>query len=99
MLYALLGITKNDMEISKNSLPYVRILGFNSNGKFLLSKIAKANPNLNIVTSVKRFYDEVRDDNLKTIFDKDILSTNIYTLAYKKSSLGNLDFSTNIISL
>lgn len=99
MLYALLGITKNDMEISKNSLPYVRILGFNSNGKFLLSKIAKANPNLNIVTSVKRFYDEVRDENLKTIFDKDILSTNIYTLAYKKSSLGNLDFSTNIISL
>ena len=39
LLYTLLGITKKDMEISKKTLPYVRVLGFNDNGKNLISEI------------------------------------------------------------
>ncbi len=33
--------------------PYIRVLGFNRNGEFLLSEIAKQNPKLPIITSVK----------------------------------------------
>ena len=57
LLYSLLEITKDDMDISKKITPYIRILGFNNNGKYLLSKIAKENPNLEIITSVKKFLD------------------------------------------
>ena len=99
MLYALLNITKDDINISKTTLPYIRILGCNSNGKLLLSKISKSNPKLNVVTSVKGFYDKISDDNLKLIFDKDILSSNIYTIGYTGTSFGNLDFSNGMIIL
>ena len=33
LLYAILGITKDDMQLSKKVTPYIRILGFNENGK------------------------------------------------------------------
>ena len=44
LVYALLGITKKDIQISKNILPYIRVLGFNENGKQLLSLISESNP-------------------------------------------------------
>ena len=87
-LYSLLNITKREMAISKKITPYVRILGFNSKGKTLLSKISNSNPNLKIITSVKKFIDSNTNKNLKMLLDKDILATNIYTLCYKKSSFG-----------
>lgn len=43
LLYALLGITKKDIDISKKTTPYIRVLGLNNRGKFLISEIAKAN--------------------------------------------------------
>ena len=97
MLYSLLNITKREMAISKKIIPYVRILGFNSKGKTLLSKISNSNHNLKIITSVKKFVDSNTNKNLKILLDKDILATNIYTLCYKKSSFGNLDFTKKII--
>lgn len=98
LVYALLGITKHDMEISKKVIPYARVLGFNSKGKVLLSGIAKENPKLNIVTSVKKFMDESNNRNLKSMLEKDILATNIYTLAYKKESTANLDYTNKLIT-
>ena len=95
LLYALLGITKNDIEISKRTTPYVRVLGFNENGKKLVSKIKKTNPNLQIITSVKKFVDMNIDEDLKNLFDKDILATNIYTLACN-NCVANLDFTIKI---
>ena len=53
LLYALLGITKKDITLSKKALPFIRILGFNQKGKYLISEVAKANPKLEIFTSVK----------------------------------------------
>ena len=41
LIYSLLGITKEDMEVSKSIVPYVRVLGFNNNGKQLISEICK----------------------------------------------------------
>ena len=41
------------MQIAKKIRPYVRVLGMDEKGKQLLSKMSKANPKLDIVTSVK----------------------------------------------
>ncbi len=98
-LYSLLGITKEDIELSKNVTPYIRVLGFNENGKNLISKIKRINPQLNIITSTKKFIDSNSDQNLKIMFEKDILATNIYTLAYQNNSSGNLDFTKKIITI
>ena len=98
LVYSLLGITKHDTEISKKVIPYARVLGFNSKGKVLLSGISKENPKLNIVTSVKKFMDESSNKNLKSMLEKDILATNIYTLGYKKESSANLDYTNKLIT-
>lgn len=97
LLYTLLEITKNDMEISKNTVPYVRVLGFNENGKKLVSKISTNNPKLKIITSVKKFVDNNDDNNLKILLDKDIFASNVYTLGFENDSLGYLDFKNGII--
>lgn len=99
LLYALLGITKKDRAFSKKFQPYVRVLGLNKKGKFLISEIAKANPKLEIITSVKRFTDDNANKNLKTVLDKDIWATNVYTLGYEEDSLNNLDFTKKIVTL
>lgn len=98
MLYALLGITKKDMETSKRTNPYIRVLGFNANGKYLLSEISKANPKLNIITSVKKFIDSNnKNRNLDILLSKDIFATNVYTLGYDSDSWSNLDFTHKLI--
>lgn len=99
LLYSLLGITKKNMAISKKTMPYIRILGFNDRGKFLISEIAKANPKLEIITSVKRFVDNNLNKNLKLMLDKDIWATNVYTIGYEYDSWNNLDFTKKIITL
>ena len=98
LLYSLLNITAKDMEISKKITPYVRVLGFNKNGKELIGSISKKNPNLNIITSVKKFTDENKNKNLQMMINKDILATDIYTLGFLKDSKSNLDFTKKIIS-
>ena len=98
ILYSLLNITSKEMEISKKVTPYVRILGFNENGKKLLSMINKKNPNLNIITSLKKFMDENNNKNLQMMIKKDILATDVYTLGFFKDSLSNLDYSKKVIS-
>ena len=99
LLYSLLGITKKDMEISKKTLPYVRVLGFNSNGKNLISEIYRCNPKINIITSVKKFLDNNSNKNLRRILDIDIFSTNVFTIGFEYDSLNNLDFTNGIIKI
>ena len=98
-LYALLGITKSDMEISKNTLPYVRVLGFNDNGKKLLSEISKKNPDINIVTSVKKFVDNNFDNDLDLMLRKDIFATNVYCSGFDGDYIGNLDYKNKIVKI
>ena len=85
------------MELSKRVKPYVRILGMNEKGKALLSKINEQNPKLEIITSVKKFTDVNKDKISKHFLEMDIKSTDIYTLAYQVTSLGNMDYTNNII--
>lgn len=96
LLYALLGIDKKQMEISKKVTPYARVLGFNNKGKELISEMMNLNPKLNIVTSVKKYIDNVANKNLKEMLEKDILATNIYTLGYYSDSYSNLDYTNKI---
>ncbi len=99
LLYALLGITKKDIAVSKKIQPYIRVLGLNKKGKFLISEIAKANPKLEIITSVKRFTDNNSNKNLQLMLDKDIWATNVYTIGYEEDSWNNLDFTKKIVTL
>ncbi len=98
LLYALLNISKEDMQLSKQiEKPYVRILGFNDNGKKLVSEIATKHPELKIITSVKKFIDTNSNKDLQVLFDKDVLATDVYSLAFKNNSLANLDFKNGVI--
>lgn len=99
LLYSLLGITKKDMELSKKVTPYIRVLGLNNKGKFMISEIAKANPKLEIITSVKRFLDSSNNKNLKLMLNKDIFATDVYTLGFSYDSCSNLDFTKKIITI
>ena len=99
LLYSLLKITKRDIAISKKVNPYIRVLGFNENGKNLISKIKRSNPRLNIITSVKRFENFNVNKNLGIMLSKDIFATNVYTLGYMQDSWSNLDYTKKVITL
>lgn len=99
LVYALLGITKRDMQISQKVNPYIRILGFNSHGKRIISAIAEHNPKAKIVVSVKRFFETNRDMNLQDMMMKDILATNIYTLKHQTNPIANLDYTHKILEM
>ena len=99
MLYALLGITKKDMNMARKVTPYARILGFNKNGKDIISNIAYTNPKLKLIVSVKKFMENNNDNQLHNMMSKDILATNIYTLGFEKDPVANLDYTHKIIEL
>lgn len=93
LLYILLVITKSDMELSKRITPYIRVLGMSENGKKILSNISK---DINVITSVKAFEKTCDDSDLLRMLEIDKRATDIYTLAYAKDSVANLDYTTRI---
>lgn len=100
LLYALIGITNKDMEMSRKTVPYIRVLGFNKHGKRIISSIAENNPKAKIVVSVKRFLENNKDLRLQTMMAKDIAATNIYTLGYKNGKgTANLDYTHKILEV
>lgn len=99
LLYILLNITKKDMYLSRKNIPYARILGYSPQGKELISEIYKANPKITLITSVKNFLDSSNNKTYKYMLNKDILATNIYTLAYNNNSTANLDYTKKIVTL
>ncbi len=99
LLYALLNITEKDILASKKTTPYIRVLGFNKNGKKMISAISKANPKLNIIVSVKKFMENCNNTTLRNMMLKDIFSTNVYTLGFEKEPLANLDYTHKVIEI
>lgn len=99
LLYALLGITKKDMNIAKKTIPYIRVLGFNKHGKKIISAIATNNPKSKIIISLKKFLDSNPDNSSKQLLSKDILATNIYTLGLKENPVANLDYTHKIVEI
>ena len=94
LLYALLGITKKDMEISKKMTPYIRVLGCSENGKMLLSQI---NSKAKVITSFKKFEKTNKNRKIKRMLELDKKATDIYTLGYKKESKAGLDYTKGLI--
>ena len=99
LLYILLNITKKDMYISRKTVPYARILGYSQKGKELISEIYNANPKITLITSVKNIFDSSNNKTYNHMLIKDILATNIYTLAYKNDSVANLDYTKRIVTI
>lgn len=97
LVCALLGINKKMMDMSKKTIPYVRVLGFNPKGRMLISEIVNRNPKINMVTSVKKFVDQNKNKQLAEMLDIDIFATDVYTLGYEYESKANLDFTNNMI--
>lgn len=97
LICALLGITKRDVIMGKRAIPYIRVLGFNEKGKELISRISKANPKAQVITSVKKFENQNNNKTYKRLLDIDIFSTNIYTMACKNDSIANLDYTKNMV--
>ena len=94
LLYALLGITKKDMEVSKKMVPYIRVLGCSENGKMLLSQIS---PKAKVITSFKKFESANRNRRIAKFLEIDKRATYIYTLGYKKNSKAGLDYTKGLI--
>ena len=100
LLYALLDIKEKDINMSKKTIPYIRILGFNKHGKRIISAIATNNPSIKIIVSLKKFIETNTSSSLKNMILKDILATNIYTLGYESNSgIANLDYTHKIVEI
>lgn len=100
LLYCLLGITKKDMQNSRKvSTSYIRVLGFNDKGKDLLGGICHLNPKLEIITSVKKYLETSNNKISKSMLEKDIFATDIYTLGYDYDSCSNLDYTHKMVIL
>lgn len=99
LIFALLGITKKDVQAAKKVVPYARVLGFNQKGKLLLSGIAQNNPKMQVITSVKRFLDHNTNRTYKRMLEIDIFGTDVYTLGYSYDSMANLDYTKNMIMI
>ena len=98
LLSILLNIKKKDILLSKKTHPYIRVLGCNSKGKELISEIYKNNPKINLVTSVKSFMSNSNNKTAKYLLYKDIFASDVYTLAFNKNSVANLDYTKRIIT-
>ena len=85
------------MQISRKTVPYIRVLGFNERGRYIISEVARQNPKLEIVTSVKKYLDSCNNRNLQLMLSKDIWSTNVYTIGYEYESLNNLDYTHKMV--
>ena len=99
LLYALLGYTKEDMNFIQDNVPYIRVLGFTEAGKSLLSTISKSNKRLKIITSMRHFTDRCKNKKVLNLLQKDIKSTDIYSLAYRKNSKAHLDYTKKLIRM
>jgi len=85
--------------MAKKITPYIRVLGFNKHGKKIVSAIAKQNPKTHIIISVNKFMENNTDNHLRNMLSKDILATNIYTLAYENEPVANLDYTHKVIEI
>ena len=89
LLHILLNMTKNEFNCINKDNEYIRVLGFNKNGKKLLKYIAQ-NTTIPIITSVNKY---IKQYGKNSLLEKDILSSNIYLGKY------NIDYTQKIIEI
>ncbi|HHX23664.1 MAG TPA: nucleotidyltransferase [Thermoanaerobacterales bacterium] len=96
LIHILLNIPK-EMLNSRTS-PYVRVLGFSQVGSIILKKIKKK-ISLPIITRASDY--KKLNSYAKSFFEKDLLSSDIYNLAYSNPALriGSSDFLKKVVYL
>lgn len=94
LIYALLHITK---DMQKSSVPYIRVLGFNEKGIEIISK-AKKSAKMPIVTKVSTAINNF-DEFGKSVLEKEIYSSDIWTLAQNTPTKCGMDFHKEIIKI
>lgn len=94
LIHVMLNIPRK--MVSSRTPPYIRVLGFTQTGSFILKNIKKIT-SIPIITRASEFKN--LEQHAKLLFDKDLLSSDIYSLAYKDSTLrnGSSDFSKKVI--
>lgn len=95
LIHILLNI-KKDIVSTRNPL-YFRILGFTSKGSYILKQIKTRSSNP-IITRASEYKD--LEYYARQMFELDLLSSDIYALAFKNQSLrkGGSDFTRRVIS-
>ncbi len=97
IIHMLINITRSDTSLFKQDLTpiYIRVLGFNDKGKFLL-RLIKEKCKYPIITKVADFKTE--SPELARLFELDILSTDIYSLTSQgKNKKAGKDYYTSPI--
>lgn len=61
--------------------------------------ICHLNPKLEIITSVKKYLETSNNKISKSMLEKDIFATDIYTLGYEYDSCSNLDYTHKMVVL
>lgn len=92
LISALLNINK---EMLRREAKYIRVLAFNKKGSQILGEIKKSGT-LPLITNVSDGYKNL-DDESKKIFDIDLLSSDIYSLATNSVKPCGEDFKRPII--
>ena len=90
LLYILLNIHKEDIELSKKTLPYAHILGFNTKGEKYLSSLSECKK---AFISTNSFLKNCNDEKIKKMLNIDILASNIYNLSYTENHPSNEDYT------
>ena len=92
-LYALLDINKEDVE---RQVPYVRVLGFNENGREIL-RCSRENACLPIVMK----YSDIKtlDDNAQKVFEIESRATDIFALTAEQIISCGMEKTENIIKM
>jgi len=86
VLWAFIGIKKQHIF---NRVPYIRVLGFNDNGRIILRKIKK-NSKLPIITKPS-FCQKKLSEKAQKIFDVETKASELWSLCCKQVLLGGLD--------
>ena len=51
------------------------------------------------MNSLKKFIDSNPDNSTRQLLSKDVLATNIYTLASKENPIANLDYTHKVVEI
>jgi predicted nucleotidyltransferase len=101
VIHSLFNLTKKETQnFNKNGPLYCRILGMTDKGREILKK-AKLKSKLPLIMKLKNFYlhnKRLGKKDILNMLNYDILSTDLYVLAYKskKLKIGSQDFTKNI---
>ena len=97
LCYILTNLTKKDFNAFNvnDTSQYIRVLGFNKNGKELLTKMSKV-ATLPIISKPTK-YVELDNPLAKKMFEYEIAATDLYVLGKKENRKGGQEFSQPIV--